>query len=57
LLLKYKGLVEQNEMPMPPDVAEKLCGEPIKRIQASCTKTLRVSEIQTNDQAESQKRI
>jgi hypothetical protein len=49
LLLNYKGLVEQKDMPMPPDVAETLCGEPIKRIHASCTKALRVSNILSAD--------
>jgi hypothetical protein len=42
---------------MPADIAETLCVNPIKMIHASCTKALRASNIQTADQAESQKRI
>ena len=42
---------------MPADVAEGLCANPIKMIQAACTKALRASNIQTAEQAESSKRI
>ena len=45
LLLNYQGLVEQNHMPA--DIAEGLCANPIKMIQAACTKALRASNIQT----------
>jgi uncharacterized membrane protein len=55
LLLNYQGLVEHKHMP--PDVAEGLCANPIKMIHASCTKALRASNIQTDDQVESQKKI
>jgi hypothetical protein len=42
---------------MPADMAETLSANPIKMIHASCSNALRASNIQTADQAESQKRI
>ena len=55
LLQNYQELVEQNQVPA--EVAEGLCGNPIKMIHAACTKALRASNIQTADQAESSKKI
>jgi hypothetical protein len=42
---------------MPGDVGELLFANPIKMIHTACTKALKASNIQTEDQAEAQQRI
>ena len=42
---------------MPAEVAETLLANPIKMIHSACTKALRASNIQTDDQVEAQQRI
>ncbi len=42
---------------MPADVAESLLANPVKMIHTACTKALRASNIQTDDQGEAQQRI
>ncbi len=42
---------------MPADVAESLLANPIKKIHTACTKALKASNIQTDDQFEAQQRI
>ena len=42
---------------MPADVAESLLANPVKMIHTACTKALRASNIQTDDQVEAQQRI
>ncbi len=55
LMVQYQDMVSRNHMPA--DVAEGLCANPIKMINAACSKALTASNIQTSDQVETQKRI